>query len=202
MAFDWKKLLADYAPYILAAGGGLASYQYLGKGKEGYRPYAWAAGGVVTGYLAGKLVSGYLVPTVAPQLPAMVGTPAQLPPGVDPLAYKPDSDKQSVDGLWDLDAAVPPPPRQLTAPRPPAPPVPPAPRQPYPTSEPSQPPGTLEEYKPDVRADDANDWNLLNSMGSFAGSGENGLGSYASGVDDREIDDAIASVKKSKRGRA
>lgn len=197
MAFDWKKLLADYAPYVFALGGGLASYQFLGRGKDGYKPYVWAAGGVVTGYVAGKLVSGYLMPSAAPQLPGMVGTPAQLPPGVDPLALA-QPDKQSVDGLWDLDAAVPPP-KQL------APPVsaPPPPRQPYPTSAPDPlPPGTLAEYKPDTRADDANDWNLLNSLGSFAGSGENGLGSYASGLDENAVDEAVASVKKHKRGRA
>lgn len=54
-------------PKLTAAAGGYAAYHYLGKGKDGWTPWMYAAGGVIVGFLGGRALQGVIAPAPAPQ---------------------------------------------------------------------------------------------------------------------------------------
>ena len=169
---DVKQILAFILdPKLLAIAGGYAGYHFLGKGKEGYKPYAYAAGGIAAGYLAGRLAQSFVNPAVpAPALAPVVaaGTPQhQLANStmdmldfddtpVPQRALPPHVPTRNED-LFETAR------RQATkiaqAPAPPAP-----------------------EHV-DVRDESADDADLLHSLGAYEGSGEDGLGSYDPSLD-------------------
>lgn len=66
-------------PRLLAAVGGYMSYHYMAKGQKGYKPWLYAGGGAVAGYLLGRAAQGFLVQPGAPPL-----QPQPVSMGMDP----------------------------------------------------------------------------------------------------------------------
>lgn len=77
---DIKSILAFLMdPKILAAVGGWAAYQYLGKKKPGrYQPYLYAGGGAVAGWLLGKAAQNYLVQPTSKQATGAYEPPQRM----------------------------------------------------------------------------------------------------------------------------
>jgi len=167
-------------PKILAIAGGYLSYRYIGREKEGVQPYLYGAGGVVAGYAIGRVAQQYLTPPVPVQQQLQAQPQVQLPVAVtDEDIMNLDTDPTPVTQRLALPPAQPP---QVETPT-----------------------GTNGVGNIDTRAEEQSDWNLLNNMGSFAGSGEEGLGSYGTGIDEssiEEVEDEVQQQRRKRRRRA
>jgi len=167
--------LKDLIPFLTAAAGAGAGYYFLGREKkgdkrvprEGLEPWATAVGGALVGYVAGQFVASRF------QAPA-----SQLPAPEAQVAA------QALNEYMDLDGGHAP--LALPPARPGARPVP-------------QPviPRAPQVRAPDSRGDGVSDAALLDSMGTFEGAGEDGLGSYEGPYGDVDDIDVEALIKES-----
>jgi hypothetical protein len=200
-------------PRLLAAVGGYMTYKYVGKGKPGYQPWLYGAGGAVAGYLVGRVAQTYLAapaPVVAPAVKQAAGYagPPQLPAHIaaDPREAElrqmiAQNEAAAARGV-DLDAAS----HQLAA-------------APTPMSDAEvneQADDAMGSYKRGtpiemmdrrrVEMDTASiapeDMAVLDGKGSYGDSMEGeGLGSYA-GDEDEAVTEALREEKAKRQGRA
>lgn len=157
-------------PFLTAAAGAGASYYFLGREKKGDKRVPRE--GLEPWATA---VGGALVGYVAGQFVAskiQPPPPPALPKNVETAA-------QRGEQYVDLDGQ---PARPLALPAPQA-------QIPVPTA----------AIQPDTRADGANDAELLNGLGTFAGTGEDGMGSYEGAYGDVDGIDVEALMRESER---
>jgi len=169
--------LKDLIPFLSAAAGAGAGYYFLGREKKGDKRVPreglepWAT--AVGGALVGY-VAGQFVSSRF-QAPAPALQPAQAPQAA-----------QALNEYMDLDGGTAPlalPPARPVTPRPVV-----MPRAPQP-------------LPPDSRGDGVSDAALLDSMGTFEGAGEDGLGSYEGPYGDVDDIDVEALIKESGMNR-
>lgn len=206
---DMKEILNWLVdPKLLAAVGGYLSYRYMGKGQSGYKPWLYAGGGAVAGYLIGRAAQSFLVQPTGVQPAAgmgyaLGGRPAGLP--ADQAAMQAELRRMIAEGeaaqrgdrMIDLDAAA----RRLPA------------AQAALEANASDAGGSYKQAPPispvdrqrvamDTASIAAEDMAILDSAGSYGDSlnGE-GLGSFGGDDVDAAVDLAIKE-EKGKRGQA
>jgi len=172
--------LKDLIPFLSAAAGAGAGYYFLGREKkgdkrvprEGLEPWATAVGGALVGYVAGQFVSSRF----------QASAPALQP------AQAAQATAQALNEYVDLDGGTAP----LALP---------APRAPQAAPRPVVMPRQAQPLPPDSRGDGISDAALLDSMGTFEGAGEDGLGSYEGPYGDVDDIDVEALIKESGMNR-
>jgi len=164
--------LKNLIPFLTAAAGAGASYYFLGREKKGDKRVPRE--GLEPWATA---VGGALVGYVAGQFVASKFTKPVVPALP---ATNVETAVQTGEQYVDLDGA---PRLALPAPRPTSIQIPTA------------------DIQPDTRADGASDAELLNSLGSLAGTGEDGMGSYEGAYGDVDDIDVEALMKEARAER-
>jgi hypothetical protein len=177
---DLLGILLD--PKLLAAAGGYAAYHFWGRKHAGFKPWAYAGGGMVAGYLIGRVVQGYLQPGQVPAATTAAGAPltaaeqAQLQQMID-QKFKPET--VDLDSPPQLPTYVAPVPGAIT-----------------PSGDETVSMGS--SIAPEDMA-------IADAPGSYGDAlGGEGLGSYTGTDHDRDVDELMKEIAKStkQRGRA